>query len=47
MLDINNIVISNEILLNLCNDIITENKKSENEISLNDTCLKMIDYLMF
>lgn len=47
MLDSGSLIINEEILLTLCNDIIIENKKIEELKSSNDTCLKMIDYLMF
>lgn len=47
MLDSNNITIKEDILLNLCTDIIIENHKTDFSATYNDICIKMIDYLMF
>ncbi|MFL0268132.1 hypothetical protein [Candidatus Clostridium radicumherbarum] len=54
MIEGNSVVVNENLVFKFCNEIIKENNKVEKEAnktqlekSNNDTCLKMIDYLMF
>lgn len=54
MIESNSVVVNENLVFKFCNEIINENNKVEKEAnktqlekSNNDTCLKMIDYLMF
>jgi|GEM_PF-6801589 len=54
MIESNSVVVNENLIFKFCNEIIKENSKigketikTQKEETNNDTCIKMIDYLMF
>jgi hypothetical protein len=47
MLENSNIIMDEELIITFCTERINETKNKAKEITSNDICIKMQDYLMF